>query len=288
MNTIIFGSGFGLYGYLPAIYHISKIIFLNEKYKKVFLKRKELCKFKNKIVWYSKLFKIQNSINYVVIAKRPEDQTKILKKILHIKKNIKHIFLEKPLNINPKKSLYTLRLLIKNKINYSIGFLFVYLNWFKILKNKYHKEKRIDIIWYIKKIKKNNNWKYNNKVGGGIIRYYGIHLANLAFSLKYLTLNKNTFNKNNWNLNLVKNKDNHLFIKLKFSNKNKFIILINKKKIIDLKNPFIKKISNKNIDPRSAVLKKYIFSNLLKYKNNNLIYLKFIKFCNKIENIRLV
>ena len=34
MNTLILGSGFGLYGYLPSIYKKSKNIFLNIKYQK--------------------------------------------------------------------------------------------------------------------------------------------------------------------------------------------------------------------------------------------------------------
>ena len=42
MNTLILGSGFGIYGYLPAIYGISKNIFLNIRYKKKIEKRTEL------------------------------------------------------------------------------------------------------------------------------------------------------------------------------------------------------------------------------------------------------
>ena len=52
MNTLILGSGFGLYGYLPAIYKISKNIFLNTKYEKKIKNRAELKKFlkKNNLV----------------------------------------------------------------------------------------------------------------------------------------------------------------------------------------------------------------------------------------------
>ncbi len=42
MNFLVIGSGFGLYGYLPAISIYSKKIYLNEKYKKFFLKEKNL------------------------------------------------------------------------------------------------------------------------------------------------------------------------------------------------------------------------------------------------------
>ena len=33
MNTLIIGSGFGLYGYLPAIFHVSKKIYLKQQYE---------------------------------------------------------------------------------------------------------------------------------------------------------------------------------------------------------------------------------------------------------------
>ncbi len=286
MNTVIFGSGFGLYGYLPAIYSSSKKIFLNDKYKKVFFKRKELSKFKKKIVWYSNFSKIQNSINYAVIAKRPNDQTLILKKVLSKKKRIKHVFLEKPINVNPKKSFETIKLLTNKKINYSFGFLFDYLNWYKILKNKNIKKKRIEIIWHIKKNKKNNEWKYNDKIGGGILRYYGIHLIRLAFSLRYLVVNKNFVKKNSWSSDLKSKKNHKLSIRLKFSKKNKFSILVNGKKKYESTNPFLKSISTKKIDPRTFILKKYINSNLLRYKNNCSDDLKFVKFWKLIENTK--
>ena len=45
MNTLILGSGFGIYGYLPAIYGISKNIFLNIRYKKKLKKELNLKSF---------------------------------------------------------------------------------------------------------------------------------------------------------------------------------------------------------------------------------------------------
>ena len=55
MKTLILGSGFGLYGYLPAAYKISNKIFLQKKYKNFFYSRSELKNFNNKIIWYDNL-----------------------------------------------------------------------------------------------------------------------------------------------------------------------------------------------------------------------------------------
>jgi len=46
MNTLIIGSGFGLYGYLPSIIDFSKKIYLSIKYKKKVENRKDLKKWK--------------------------------------------------------------------------------------------------------------------------------------------------------------------------------------------------------------------------------------------------
>ena len=103
MNSLICGSGFGLYGYLPSISKFSTNVYLDKKYKKIFNLRKELSEFEPKIIWYNKINKIILKIDYLVIAKRPKDQLNIVKSILKNKNNIKHFFLEKPISVTPKK-----------------------------------------------------------------------------------------------------------------------------------------------------------------------------------------
>ena len=143
MNSLIYGSGFGLYGYLPAIYKFSSTIFLNKKYKIFFKSRNELAKFESKIVWYVNFNKIKHKIDYLVIAKRPSDQSKIIKSLIKKKKKIKHLFLEKPISITPKKSSKLIDILDKKKINYSFGFLFKYTKWYKLIKKKYQQKRKI-------------------------------------------------------------------------------------------------------------------------------------------------
>ena len=63
MNTLIIGSGFGLYGYLPAIFHVSKKIYLKQQYEFFFSTRSELKKFSKKIIWYHDQNKIITDID---------------------------------------------------------------------------------------------------------------------------------------------------------------------------------------------------------------------------------
>ena len=51
MNSLILGSGFGLYGYLPAISSYCRYIYLDIRYKGKFLERSELKKLSYKIKW---------------------------------------------------------------------------------------------------------------------------------------------------------------------------------------------------------------------------------------------
>ena len=162
MNSLIYGSGFGLYGYLPAVYDFSSIIYLNKKYKTFFNSRNELAKFESKIIWYSDINKIKHKIDYLVIAKRPRDQSKIIKSLIKKKIKIKHFFLEKPISTTPKKSSELLNIIYKKKINYSVGFLFEYTNWFQLIKKKLlnKKKSKIFIKWNIsKKVKFSKLWK---------------------------------------------------------------------------------------------------------------------------------
>jgi hypothetical protein len=293
MNCLIYGSGFGLYGYLPAIYKFSKKIYLNENYKDKFFSRKEILKFKSKIKWYNNLNFIKNDIDIVLIAKRPDDQFNILKKILKSKNKIIHFFLEKPISINPKNSLILLNLLYKKRKRYSFGFIFKYLNWYTLIKKKINKNKKNNFLieWKIKKNNKNNknkkcSWKYHEGKGGGILRYYGIHFIKLFSDLNFFNIKYSLIESNHWNILICDKKLNSIELVIEYSNINNFSYKINKNKKYKLINPFNSKIRYKYIDPRCSILKKYIYDNLFKYNKVKCSYpddLKFIKLWKQIE-----
>ena len=119
MNFLIIGSGFGIYGYLPAIYKNSKKIFLNIKYKKKIEKRIELIRYLERVTWYFDIKDINNKIDYVIIAQNPKKQFLITKKILRFLKP-KHLFLEKPLCHSPNKSLNFVKFLEKQYVLYTL------------------------------------------------------------------------------------------------------------------------------------------------------------------------
>tara|TARA_B100001057_G_C22865171_1_gene956152 strand:+ start:3782 stop:4708 length:927 start_codon:yes stop_codon:yes gene_type:complete len=184
-KVIIFGSGFGLYGYLPALINenIEKI-YVHQKNKKLFNQRQDLSLLASNVSWYSNKKEVLNKIDTVVIASTPQDQSKKISELLKYK-NIKNFFLEKPLAHNPKNSIKLLEKLVKNNVNFHVGFLFKYTKWSKKLNSLIRSEEKnikININWEFRAHHFKNNlssWKKDKSLGGGIIRFYGIHLISL-------------------------------------------------------------------------------------------------------------
>ena len=279
MNTIIFGSGFGLYGYLPTIAYFSQKIFLNKKYKRKLINKKYLKTYNKKIIWFDSLETVIHKIDYIVIAQNPKSQFKTVNKILKRKNNFKHILLEKPISENPNKSLRLIKNLEISNINYSFGFIFEYLNWVKFL----NKKNDISIIWKIKKKNFSKSWKYSHSEGGGLIRFYGIHFLKLFYDLNYNKINKNLLTKTTWNFN-VQNKKNLIKLVVKFDNKEKFLIKNFDRIILDSTNPFLKPIKKNKLDPRINTLKKYI-RDKLNPRVRGEKYSNFVNFWKKVEKV---
>ena len=178
-NIGFLGSGFALYGYLKYFSLKNYNLYTLNKYKKIIKKRHDLRKIYKKIVFKKNDNEILKECNEIVFARRPIDQEKFIKKILKKKTYCEKFYFEKPLCINPEKSIFILKELRKEKINFKIGYLFLYTNFFKIF-NKI-KNKNISIDWKFMSFDLNKNsksWKLFLSQGGGPLSFYGIHLEN--------------------------------------------------------------------------------------------------------------
>jgi hypothetical protein len=281
MNSLIIGSGFGLYGYLPVVIKFSKKVYLNHKYIKKVISRKDLKKYSKKISWYKDFKFIPDKINYVVIAQKPKNQYSTIKDLSKYFKP-KHFFLEKPISNNPTNSLNLVSFLKKNNVNFSTGFLFKYLDWYKFTNQNLTQNQQFKINWKIKINNKNNLWKYNHTEGGGLIRFYAIHLIRLLFDFKITQINKKIINKNKWNVKLFDKRKNFFSINLVFSKKNKFEFYLNKKRVFKSSNPFLRKIT-KYKDPRVKIIGNYMTDTLKKYNTNYKYEKNFILFWKQLE-----
>ena len=121
----------------------------------------------------------------------PESNLKVIYDHLPLLKN-KKVIIEKPLACNPIQAIGLINYLIENNVKFRIGYLFKYCSWFNELQtfvshNKYQSG-IIKVHWnffayhYANKI---DTWKKYNSQGGGVLRFYGIHLIAILIELNF-------------------------------------------------------------------------------------------------------
>ena len=278
MNKVgILGGGFGLYGYMPSFIDLNYEVITLKKYKPFLDSRKELSKYIDKLIFVNDETNLLKHSTSLVIARNPVGQEKIVN---NLEKKYLHLYLEKPLASNNKNHGDLLTKLNKTNQQFSVFYLFSYLNWYVDLKKIINTDDTFDILinWDIAHNRNDNDtWKYKISEGGGLGRYYGIHFFDLVDNYSNFKISI----ENNFNLFKVLLKKNEKKIQLiiKFSEKNSFNVTNNKNTIFSNDNPYIKNESP-HIDPRIKYLKKYITNtttNMTVVEEKSLLWLKIIE-----------
>jgi hypothetical protein len=181
----ILGSGFGLYGYLPAFASLGASVSILSHYRDKVAARKELGKYLSNISFMEDEKQIFESCNALVVARRPTDQFKIINTICSYD-NIQAVYLEKPIAPNPAQGLIVHDILALSNKAMHIGYIFLYMDLFSLLTESSvsNFSGRLYFTWHFQAhhfIKDLDVWKRKDSWGGGAIRFYGIQLiATLA------------------------------------------------------------------------------------------------------------
>lgn len=300
-NILIFGSGFGLYGYLPALIELGyESIGINKKHKKKFKDREDLSSYYKKVKWYNDENLALSKTDTVIIAIPPFYQkAKIIECLKH--ENINKFVLEKPISISPEKSRETINLLLGKK--FEVGYNFKYTYWgTKLLKNFTNQNyKSLDLKWKFKAHHFENNlntWKKNEEYGGGVLRFYGIHLIAFLTELKFTNvISSEIYFSNNFSYQWKAEFQNFEGVKFKVlvnsnSANKKFSIRSLKQKtnefeeIVNMSDPFKAATPTVNKDRRILVIKKVL--NSINKKNKDLIiHNEIINLWEKTEKISI-
>lgn len=194
MKVGVLGSGFGLYGYLPALILASeKKVFLPYRYSQKLSQRSDISKFLDKILWVDTDHDILSKVEALVISRRPKDQELLVNEALTYT-NISHFLLEKPIARNPILALNTMNQLLNQRKKIRVGYTFRYTKWGEeILKRKFDSliDEPINIEWLFKAnhyLTDENNWKRYVSEGGGALRFFGIHLIALLSEIGYTSV----------------------------------------------------------------------------------------------------
>jgi hypothetical protein len=182
----IIGSGFGLYGYLPALIECcAEDIVLPTRYRPAFHARPELQRFSGRVAFECDEAAALDHAGGAVIAQRPVDQPAWVSQCLR-RPNIQQLILEKPLAPSPTASANVLDVLLRSKRAFRIGYVFRHTPWGKCFLRAVSAtggRGRISIRWTFMAHHFRHglqNWKRFNSSGGGAIRFYGIQMIALA------------------------------------------------------------------------------------------------------------
>lgn len=186
----IFGSGFGLYGYLPALIACGQRVLLLNRYRACLNARSELDSYVSQVEWEIDEYTALKRVTGIVIALHPSLQLEWVSHCL-MQSNLQYLLLEKPLAPSPKSAIAVLDNLLCSGKDFRIGYIFRYTAWGKQLLatlgcvNDIHK---LSIQWFFEAhhfCQNIQTWKRSHRAGGGVIRFYGIHVIALLAEIGY-------------------------------------------------------------------------------------------------------
>jgi predicted dehydrogenase len=187
----ILGSGFGLYGYLPALVKgCGQRVVLSERHREPFAQRPELARFADDVEWERDEASALDRAEGVVLALQPADQSEWIPRCLE-RPNLTRILVEKPLATSPQASRALLEDLVRSGKIIRVGYTFRYTDWAERMAaalTQSEGSKRLLIQWsFLAHHFRHDlrNWKRSTKSGGGAIRFYGIQLIALLAELGY-------------------------------------------------------------------------------------------------------
>lgn len=187
----ILGSGFGLYGYLPALVSgCGERIVLLKRYHARFCERPELARFAQDVQWERDEATALRCADGAVIALPPIAQSEWIPQCLALP-NIERLLLEKPLAVSPEIAAGLSGDLARSGKTVRMGYTFRYTAWGTGIRDalKMKKENRsLSIQWNFRAHHFRHdlrNWKRFHVSGGGPIRFYGIQLIALLAEIGY-------------------------------------------------------------------------------------------------------
>ena len=194
----VLGSGFGLYGYLPALAGIGgQQVILPLRYRSRFQSRAELAPFAPSVVWAADDEDALDRADGAVIALRPGFQPEKVRLCLG-RPNIRRLVIEKPLAPTEPEATALLETLARSQLAFRIGYTLCLTPWADRLRETYAvgAAPPLQIQWrFMAHHFRHNqiNWKSAPNEGGGPLRFYGIHALALFAELGYDRVETSTF-----------------------------------------------------------------------------------------------
>ena len=195
MSVGILGSGFGLYGYLPALITGlgQRRVAMPVRYRSKLLHRPVERQFDDHVDWLERDEDVLAAVTTLVLARRPADQVEWVQRAL-IHANIANLVLEKPIGPTPEAAGGVLAALARAGRSVRVGFTLGHTAWARRLAAWLPRRPScgaLRIEWRFRAHHYANEletWKRRPSQGGGALSFYGIHLIALLAELGYTSV----------------------------------------------------------------------------------------------------
>ena len=193
----IVGSGFGLYGYLPAVVEaLGEVVLLPAAYRAKVEARHELHPCLEAIRWVPDARSALDAATGVVIATPPARQLAVATQCLDLPA-LQMLVLEKPLAPSPHEAQALLARIRGSGKRYRVGYTFLHCDWALRLPPGWAASRQTDvaITWSFMAhhfARGLSNWKRVHAEGGGVLRFFGVHLIALLAHEGYREVREST------------------------------------------------------------------------------------------------
>ena len=181
----ILGSGFGLYGYLPAAAGLTaQPVVTLERYRPVFERRSDVAAYLHRVEFVEDVEACAAAADTLIVAQRPTDQQALIPRLLSRPSALRSLVLEKPLAPTPGQADILLQRLRESGLNLRIGFTFAHAPWAARIEELLARGAALDLElhWRFRAHHfqhQLHNWKRDAACGGGAMRYFGIQFFGL-------------------------------------------------------------------------------------------------------------
>jgi predicted dehydrogenase len=179
MFTVV-GSGFGLYGYVPAILHACREpVILPLAYRAKMEAREDLRGYVPRIEWVADRQAALAEATGVVLATAPAEQPALVERCCAAPR-IERIVVEKPVAPTPALAHDVLARLARSGKRYRVGYTLLHAAWNRGLEWPGRGAVSIDWAFMAHHFAKDlASWKREASAGGGVIRFFGVHVLAL-------------------------------------------------------------------------------------------------------------
>jgi predicted dehydrogenase len=186
----VLGSGFGLYGHIPALVELGYPVKTLARYQTVLDSRSELAALRSKLKFVETEAEVLAQTVAIVLARRPQDNVQQAISLRTTSASLPTLVMEKPLASTPQGAASLLQEFAGAQVR--TPFLLRWCNWTPALQRVLGSGgKRLAIEWGYSPSGPPSRWKANHMAGGGMLGFYFIHvIAFITFLFPQFTISR--------------------------------------------------------------------------------------------------